>query len=379
MLTKDGCRRRLQRFRESLDGSWDAALIHRSEHLLYLANFYPLPNSLNLESASFLLVERDGPATLYTDNWLAGDLVAQPASETSSADRVDVVEWYACHGPARLRARAVAEAVRQRLDALQVERLFAETAHVPFDAVAGVRQLRDCEPALRRLRRVKDSDEVDAIRRGIGTAEAMHRASRRLLEPGRTEIEYYALLLEEGVAAAGSPFVMMGDLASGPRAATGGGAPTARRIQAGELVILDFFPYVEGYRGDITNTLVAGGKPSAAQLEVFALVRDALADAEERLRPGTPVREFHDVIQRRFQSAPGGHSLVHHAGHAIGLSHPEAPELVAESDDSLEAGMVITLEPGIYGLETGGIRLEHDYLVTPSGYERLSSHELSLV
>ncbi|MBI4603156.1 MAG: M24 family metallopeptidase, partial [Planctomycetes bacterium] len=73
-----------------------------------------------------------------------------------------------------------------------------------------------------------------------------------------------------------------------------------------------------------------------------------------------------------------GRRLVHHAGHGRGLGHPESPEHVPQSDRVREAGMVVTLEPGIYGLPTGGIRLEHDYLIAPEGPERLSSHALGL-
>ena len=76
--------------------------------------------------------------------------------------------------------------------------------------------------------------------------------------------------------------------------------------------------------------------------------------------------------------AAGGEELVHHAGHAIGLGHPEAPELVLESDRVIESGMVLTLEPGVYGRPSGGVRLEHDYLITEDGFERLSNHELGL-
>jgi len=175
---------------------------------------------------------------------------------------------------------------------------------------------------------------------------------------------------------AGVPFVMMCDLASGERAAGGGGAPGERTIEEGDLVIHDIFPYVRGYRGDITNTLVAGGNPSNEQTELFELVAASLDRAEALLEPGTPASAFSEAIIDTFASA--GEELVHHAGHAIGLGHPEAPELVLESDRTIESGMVLTLEPGIYGKPTGGIRLEHDYLITDDGFERLSNHELGL-
>jgi len=138
------------------------------------------------------------------------------------------------------------------------------------------------------------------------------------------------------------------------------------------------FPYVEGYRGDITNTLVVGGKAAPEQQDLFQLVLEGLGAAEALLRPGTPVRDLHRVVDSRFRAATGDRGLVHHAGHGLGLGHPESPEFVPESDHALEAGMVVTLEPGMYGAPTGGVRLEHDYLITAQGFERLSSHRLGL-
>jgi Xaa-Pro aminopeptidase len=376
MLTREGSRARLERFRARLESPWDAAVIHLPEHLLYLANFYPLPNGLNLQSSSFLLIERNGPATLYTDNWNAGPIAGDGSWQAHCADAIDVTEWYTCEYPARRRAHEVAVKLQRKLESLKVQTLAAEAAHLPHEVALGARRIADCEPLLRKARELKDADELAAILRGIATAEAMHAASRELLRPGMTELELYSALLERGILAAGCPFVMMCDLASGPRAALGGGAPTSRQIEQGELVILDLFPYVEGYRGDITNTLVAGGRPAAEQADLFQTVLAALRIGEQLLRPGTPVREVYRAIDQHFRKH--GATLAHHAGHAIGLGHPEAPEMVPESERRLEAGMVVTLEPGVYGKPAGGIRLEHDYLIKADGCERLSHHELGL-
>ncbi len=379
MPTRTGCRERLDRFRARLDGEWDAALICRREHVLYLGNFFPLPSSLNLHGSGFLLIERDGPVTLFTDNWLAGDAVEEPPHESTSADEVVAAPWYASQGPATPRVATVVDALCARLRARRVRQLRAELAFLPCAIAETVDAVADCDDVLCRMREIKDADEIPAIRRGIATAEAVHAASRELLRPGITEIDYYAGLLELATIAAGEPFVMMCDLASGSRAARGGGAPTGREIRAGELVILDFFPYVSGYRGDITNTLVAGGEPTAEQSALFDVVHDALIEAERLLRPGTPAAELWRTIDAHFREHTDGDTLVHHAGHALGLGHPEAPELVPQSERVLEEGMVLTLEPGLYGKPTGGVRLEHDYLITADGYERLSSHRLGLV
>jgi Xaa-Pro dipeptidase len=371
MLTIPGCRKRVERLRDAMDPSWEAAVIRLPEHLLYLANFFPLPSSLNLHSSSFLLIERDGPVTLFTDNWLADQ------AQSAAVDEVVVKEWYASRGPALNRALIVSEAIRERIEKLRVKTVAAELAHLPAHVAVSAGACADIEPVVRKLREVKDADEIEAVRRGIRTAEAVHEASRALLAPGKTEIEYYAGLVERATLAAGTPFVMMCDLVSGPRAAKGGGPPTDRRIQEGELVILDIFPYVEGYRGDITNTLVAGGRPSAEQEAAYRIVEEAIRRGESLLRPGTPVREVFHAMDAALRTAPGT-GLVHHGGHNLGLGHPEAPEIVPESDRTLEAGMIMTLEPGVYELPSGGIRLEHDYLITRDGPERLSNHRLGL-
>jgi len=377
MLTKDGCQERRSRLCGRMDGPWDALLIHLPQHLLYFANFYPLPNSLNLHSSSFLLVERSGKTTLFTDNWLS-------PSDQAAVDESVVTDWYTCKRPASNRAQVVGEALMERLKSLRVRTLAAELCHLPCSIAAEAKRLVDIEPSIRKIRETKDPDEIAAIRRGIRTAEAIHHASRGLLQPGISEIDYYARLLEPATVAAGVPFVMMCDLASGPRAAEGGGGPTSRIMNEGELVILDMFPYVEGYRGDITNTLVVGGKPTGEQRALFALVHEGLKAAEKLLRPGTPVREIFHAVDSLFRRAPDGRSktgtftLVHHAGHNLGLGHPESPEIVPESECVLQKGMVMTLEPGIYGAPTGGVRLEHDYLITDNGPERLSNHQLGL-
>ena len=380
MLDRDSCRARIERFRGGLDEGVEAAVICQPEHVLYLGNFFALPNSLNLRGIGFLVIERDGPVTLFTDNWLGGDMAPNP-DESTSADKVIRKTWYDCSGPATPRVSLVSDAVREYLGAKKIRSIAAETAFLPQRIASSVDSVVDCETRLLSMREVKDDDEIAAIRRGIATAESMHAASRDALEPGLTELEFYARLLASGTETTGEPYVMMGDVASGPRAAEGGGPPTDKKLETGELIILDFFPYVSGYRGDITNTLVVGAGPTREQEELFELVRGALEKAASLLQPGCQVPTIQKTIEEHFRAAE--EELIHHAGHAIGLSHPEAPELVGVSDRVLEPGMVLTLEPGIYGKPDapvrGGIRLEHDYLITRTGHERLSSHTLGLV
>jgi Xaa-Pro aminopeptidase len=85
-----------------------------------------------------------------------------------------------------------------------------------------------------------------------------------------------------------------------------------------------------------------------------------------------------EAMDRELQEAGDSNSLAHHGGHGIGLGHPEAPHFVPKSERTLSAGMVVTLEPGLYGPSFGGIRLENEYLVTADGFERFSSQALGL-
>jgi Xaa-Pro aminopeptidase len=380
MLTPAGCRGRIARLRAALDPGLDAVLVCRPEHVLYFANHYPLPNSLNLRSSSYLLIRRDGSTTLFTDNWLT------PSTE-AAADEIIVVEWYTGKEPARNRLHAVASAVASYIRAAAFKTVGTETAVLPVLVARSAGELVDIEALITSQREVKDPDEIAAIRLAIRTAEAVQAASRELLQPGMREIDYYATLLDRATRVAERPFVMMCDLASGERAAAGGGPPTTRVMQEGELVILDFFPYQEGYRGDISNTLCVGGRPTGEQKEAFERSLAALQAGEGLLRPGARAADVFAAMNGSLQSgspprngSEGGerYSLKGHGGHAIGLGHPEPPHIVPRSDRTLSAGMVLTLEPGVYGLSSGGVRLEHNYLITADGFERLSLHRLGL-
>jgi Xaa-Pro aminopeptidase len=102
-----------------------------------------------------------------------------------------------------------------------------------------------------------------------------------------------------------------------------------------------------------------------------------MRNGEAALNPGTKASDVYKAVSQPLQDAGYG-PLPHHAGHGIGLGHPEPPILVPESTDALLAGDVVTLEPGLYVAGIGGMRIEHNYLIAASGYRRLSNHVISL-
>ncbi len=143
------------------------------------------------------------------------------------------------------------------------------------------------------------------------------------------------------------------------------------------MFILDYSVVLEGYRSDFTNYLTVGA-PNAEQQRLYDLVTASQRGGEGVLKAGTMARDVFHAVKKPIFDAGLANKFAHHAGHGIGLAHIEPPILVPENDEVLMAGNVLTLEPGLYVEGTGGIRIEHNYLITETGYERLSNHEISL-
>ncbi len=237
----------------------------------------------------------------------------------------------------------------------------------------------DLDRVIRPMRRSKDSDEIATLKRSMTAGEAAHAAAMAHVEPGMTEIEVYELLHAAAVKALGEPAILYGDIASGVRCERDkGGPPTDRKIEAGDLLLLDFSVVVSGYRGDFTNTFVVGGKATDAQKALFEACLGAMKAGEDRLMHGMPAREVDAAVRGHFASLGFEKEFPHHSGHGLGLGHPEPPYFVPESDDVLQTGDVVTLEPGLYVPGTGGMRIERNYLITSDGFEILSNHQIQI-
>lgn len=140
----------------------------------------------------------------------------------------------------------------------------------------------------------------------------------------------------------------------------------------GDLLLLDFGAQVDGYCADLTRTVVVGARPSPRQREVYEAVRSAQVAALAGMRPGMTGREA-DALAREALKARGlADAFRHSLGHGLGLEVHEDPRLAATSDTPLPAGAVVTVEPGVYFEDWGGIRLEDDALLTPAGPDLLS-------
>ncbi len=221
------------------------------------------------------------------------------------------------------------------------------------------------------MRAIKDEGELAAIRGAIAIAEAGFDRLIPQLRIGMTENDLAAelayLVAREG--AEGPAFSTI--VGAGPRGALPHGAPTGRLIQNGDLVVVDFGVYKDGYCSDMTRTLFFGDV-SAEGRRVFELVCGAQDTAMAAIRPGVPARDV-DAAHREFFRQHGCEERVMHGlGHGIGLQVHEEPRLAVTSEAILAPGMVVTVEPGLYYPDVFGVRTEDNVLVTQTGYENLS-------
>jgi len=377
MLTKAGCQERVGQLLERLKGRCQAVILADPRHIGYLSGFFMNPATLNVHGQSFLVVEPEGRTTLITDNWQA------EAAHTSHADSVEIFDWYDEENPAGERRRL---AVHALFGYLQRTNLKPQRIGIEMNAlvVEVVEKLRGQYPGITfvdvwdnliEMRRRKYADEVDCVRRAIRACEAGFAAIRRELRPGMTEFDVYSLAHRAALLEAGEPITAVGDFVSGAeRTAVGGGFPTRRVVQPGELFIMDFGVGTGGYAADMCNTFVVGGQPTDEQRRRLAVLEQALAAAEEGLRPGARALEVYQAVVNVLAGEGLAEAFWGHGGHGLGLDSPEAPFIVRRSEETLEPGNVIAIEPGIYLKGWGGMRIEDDYLITVNGYERLSHH-----
>jgi Xaa-Pro aminopeptidase len=360
MLTAEGCAKRRRRLLDRLKPT-GPLLLGDPLHLRYFANLYVDPFSLGADYGGLLLLKPDGEATLYYDQRLP-----KSVDFVHATSKVPV-KWYdgvsPGQGPRRMILRAIVESAGT--GGRVHDSLADEMAPQMFGVVG-------------ELRRAKDDDEVALISACCRAGEAGMLWAKQNVKPGMTELDVYEGIFKACSDHAKQPVIVYGDFAVSPGSAKRGGAPTQKVLQLGETLILDFSVVIGGYRSDFTNTLVVGGDPTPQQQRLFDLCVMAMAAGERHLRAGVHGREVYEAVRNVFRDANTAEAFPHHAGHGLGLAHPEAPFLVKQSLEPLVSGDVVTLEPGLYVDGVGGVRIEHNYLVTETGFEQLSKHELTL-
>ncbi|MDA0834810.1 MAG: Xaa-Pro peptidase family protein [Planctomycetota bacterium] len=388
MLTQAGCQARRARLWQALPDAIEWVLVTDPRHVHYFANFWIPPYNFSDKERAWLLLERDGQTTLLGDNFsLKSTSVGDPF-----VDSVINKTWYDHRHAVKNRDHVLFDALKVAVERVDVSHCFLEaesTSLLASELLNGAQSTARCSTdvdsvemtlgtLIRRLRRQKEPDELALLDKCMKATEAGHRRAREVIAAGISEFDIFAAVHQAVLEAAQRPVVIYGDFrANSPETPKQGGLPTKHVLREGELFVLDYSVVMDGYRSDFTNTY-AVGNPSDAQRKLFSLCAAGLETGERALRAGITAKEAWQAASKPLMEGGYPNGIPHHAGHGIGLGHPEDPILVRDNDDILLENDVVTLEPGSYIEGIGGVRVEHNFRITATGCERMSHHEIRL-
>ena len=310
-------------------------------------------------SAGLLLVTPDG-CTLVSDGRYRDQATEQVAasgapaavaiSPTQPGQRQLVADAAAGAGRVGLQAAHVSWAAQRSY----ASEWFPDASVVPTEGL------------VEGLRAVKDEGEVARLLAAAAIADAALAATRPLLAERPTE-RAFALALDQEVRRLGADDVSFETIVgSGPNGAKPHARPGARVVEAGDLVVLDFGALLDGYHSDMTRTL-AVGEPSATQRRMLDVVLASQAAGVAAVAAGVACNEVDRACREVIADAGWGEAFLHGTGHGVGLDIHEAPPVSATSAATLVAGHVVTVEPGVYLPEHGGVRIEDTVIVTEGG------------
>jgi Xaa-Pro aminopeptidase len=239
-----------------------------------------------------------------------------------------------------------------------------------FGAAGGV--VVATSAVVERLRVVKDEGELARIEMAADIADIALAQVKELLKESPTESEF-GLELDVEMRRRGADDVSFETIvAAGPNGALPHHRPSDRRIEAGELVVVDFGAEVDGYRSDMTRTLCVGSVQSSELNDLLDAVLISQRAGVRAVRPGATGEEVDTACRESLEQAGYGELFVHGTGHGVGLEIHEAPAVSAGSTDILAEGAVVTVEPGAYVAGLGGVRIEDTLAVTAAGARPLT-------
>jgi len=344
----------------------DALLVSQPDNRRYLSG-YTAPDHGIQESAGFLLIPAEGKPHLLTDSRFT--LQAEAESPLFQVDTY---------------AKGMLQLLEKLCKKIGVQTLAFESdyfLHSSFLRLAAMAEKRgltlQAESGLiEKMRAIKDEHELRLLRQSTQLNEKVFQSVYNTIEPGMTEREI-ALALEltmREMGAEGPSFDTI--VAFGTNAARPHAVPTDRELQAGDLVLIDMGLVYQGYCSDMTRTFVTG-KPDQTYIDRHRAVRKAMLAGIGAVRAGVTGAEV-DRIARQTLIDAGYEAFGHGLGHGVGIAVHEEPRLSPRGTKQLQAGMVVTVEPGLYLADWGGIRLENMVIVGEDGCEVLNQDTTGL-
>ena len=230
----------------------------------------------------------------------------------------------------------------------------------------------DASNVLGPLRLRKDRNEIAAMRKAVKVAQNALEDTIPLIKIGMTEKELAAELVVQLLKHGSEPELPFAPIVSGgPNSANPHASPTERKLQAGDLLVIDYGATADGYISDLTRTF-AVGQVEPEYEKIHKIVQEANAAGRAAGKPGVPCAAVDKAARDVIESAGYGQYFTHRTGHGIGMEGHEEPYMRGDNMQLLEPGMAYTVEPGIYLPGRNGVRVEDNVVVTETGSESLS-------
>jgi len=322
-------------------------LMERPVVVIFTPQSHPVIILPELEAAKTMGLPYPITAFPYSEDPLSWGAVFSQAAETSglSASRLVGVE------PRSLRV---------------LELRFLEEA-------APLAEYISAEETIASLRMVKDSIELDSMRKAVDIAQQALLATLPIIKAGVTEKQIAAELTVQLLRSGSDPEMAFSPIVSGgPNAANPHASPSNRALQPGDLLVIDWGATYNGYISDITRTF-AIGQPDAEMVRIARIVAEANTAARTVAGPEVTADEVDASARRVIEQAGYGQFFIHRTGHGIGMEGHEAPYIRPGNDLPLQPWMTFTIEPGIYLPERNGVRIEDNVVITDTGIECLTN------
>lgn len=279
--------------------------------------------------------------------------------------------------------RNVIEEVTEQVQSMGITKLGFEQDHLSYKQFNDFNEKVQVElvpvsGVIEQLRTIKTEKEIKILKTAAEIADQAFTHILKYIRPGVTEmdvnneLEFY--MRKQGATSSAFDTIV----ASGYRSAMPHGVASNKVIEKGDMVTMDFGAYYQGYCSDITRT-VAVGEPQGKLKEIYDIVHKALEKGTESLKAGVSCKELDSVVRDYINEQGYGEEFGHGTGHGIGLEIHENPYFSQKSEDVLQSGHVMTVEPGIYLPGVGGVRIEDDALITEDGHEVLTHSPTHLI
>lgn len=230
----------------------------------------------------------------------------------------------------------------------------------------------DASEVLSSLRLKKDQTEIETMRKAVKIAQSALEATIPSIKIGMTERELSSELVVQLLRHGSEPEMPFSPIVSGgPNSANPHASPTERKLQAGDLLVIDWGATYEGYISDLTRTF-AVGEVDEEYRKIHKIVQEANAAGRAAGKPGARCADVDIAARNVIEKAGYGKFFRHRTGHGIGMEAHEEPYMRGDNEQILEPGMAYTVEPGIYLIGKNGVRIEDNVIITDTGADVLS-------